>query len=112
MSYLSGSVSSVATVSHFFGSSGSRPGFSGGPIFSEYTKHLIGFVVSGGLVAKTCEDTIAKSEWARYLLGSLAFHSKPQYWTHGTHCYRRTPDTSDDTKGNDDKKVLLYSTSS
>ncbi|KAE9546617.1 hypothetical protein FO519_010171, partial [Halicephalobus sp. NKZ332] len=78
MSYLTGQISSVVEASHFLGSSGSRPGFSGGPVFSEYTQQLIGFVVGGDPNATICYETIEKYAQAQlhrtYLLELKSSH--------------------------------------
>uniref|UniRef100_A0A914EMH2 DNA-directed RNA polymerase n=1 Tax=Acrobeloides nanus TaxID=290746 RepID=A0A914EMH2_9BILA len=105
MSYLAGDISSVAQDSHFLGSSGSRPGFSGGPVFSEYAQQLVGFVVGGGPNAKTCGETIDKYEQARYLIASFALLSNPRNWAHGEGCFKASPDVS---LGSDAGENLLY----
>uniref|UniRef100_A0A914DJY7 Uncharacterized protein n=1 Tax=Acrobeloides nanus TaxID=290746 RepID=A0A914DJY7_9BILA len=94
MSYLAGDISSVVQDSHFLGSSGSRPGFSGGPVFSEYAQQLVGFVVGGGPNAKTCGETIDKFEQARYLIASFASLSNPRKWAHGEGCFKASSDVS------------------
>uniref|UniRef100_A0A914D4C1 Uncharacterized protein n=1 Tax=Acrobeloides nanus TaxID=290746 RepID=A0A914D4C1_9BILA len=94
MSYLAGDISSVVQSSHFLGTSGSRPGFSGGPVFSEYAQQLVGFVVGGGPNAKTCCETIDKFEQARYLIASFALLSNPRHWAHSEDCFKASPDVS------------------
>lgn len=84
ISYFAGTVSSV-TGSYFLGSSGSRPGFSGGPVFGEYSRELIGFVIGGGPNAKTPQESCERFEHARFMIAANA-NRVHRAWGHDDTC--------------------------
>lgn len=62
------------------GDSGSRPGFSGGPLINLLYGDLIGFCVGGGPCAEDIDGVCEKFEQARFLIATPSSHVKN--WEH------------------------------
>lgn len=85
LSYLSGSVTSIYYVNEhralrIVGDSGSRPGFSGGPLINLLYGDLVGFCVGGGPNADGIEEVCERFEQARFMIATPSSHVKN--WMH------------------------------